>query len=319
MVPERDVRTTVDDLLERILDMGIVLNTDMIISVAGIPLIGVNLRAAIASIETMVKYGFMDVWDQETREYVQKRIKDKTLALSSGEEITLEMYGSHWYADGIYRAWRPGRIYLTNQRLILYRETPAEVLFQTRFEDIKALDIREETYFTGTLRTLLFLSLKTGEVASLYAEDAELLKDAIEEKGVVFEEDFVPHLLSEKASRYLTSREILADGKMWYLSPATGILAPTWRPGWLYLTKEGDKPSFSLAWWSQSDEKIILEIPLNQVKGVTVTTKDLGGFLKTKEVLEISSVDEKGHQACAIFSGELLEEWRNAIINLAKR
>jgi hypothetical protein len=316
----------------------------MIISVAGIPLIGVNLRAAIASIETMMKYGFMDVWDKETREYVQKRIKDKTLALSKGEEIILDMYGSHWYADSIYRSWRPGRIYLTNQRLILYRETPAEVLFQTRFEDIKALDIREETYFTGTLRTLLFLSLKTGEVASLYAEDAFLLKDAILEKirnkGLVLEEDFVPHLLSEKASRYLTSREILADGKMWYLSPATGILAETWRPGWLYLTKEvtkeSNKPVCRLAWWSQSDGKIMLEIPLNQVKEAAVTKKDLGGFLKTKEVLEIIFLkdnpltpsplikggrgvvgkgDEKGHQSTAMFSGELLSEWRDAIIS----
>jgi cyanate permease len=47
------------DLLDRILDKGLVLSADVIITLAGVPLVAVNLRAAIASVETMLDYGVM--------------------------------------------------------------------------------------------------------------------------------------------------------------------------------------------------------------------------------------------------------------------
>ncbi len=47
------------DLLDRVLDKGLLINADMIISLAGVPLIAVNIRAAIASVETMLDYGLM--------------------------------------------------------------------------------------------------------------------------------------------------------------------------------------------------------------------------------------------------------------------
>ena len=46
----RTRQATIDDLIERLLDKGVIVNLDLVIGVAGIPLIGVNLRAAIASI-----------------------------------------------------------------------------------------------------------------------------------------------------------------------------------------------------------------------------------------------------------------------------
>jgi hypothetical protein len=67
MEPIRDTQATLVDLLDRILDKGLVINADLIISVAGIPLIGVNLRAALAGMETMVKYGVMREWDERIR------------------------------------------------------------------------------------------------------------------------------------------------------------------------------------------------------------------------------------------------------------
>jgi hypothetical protein len=53
--------------LDRVLDKGIMLRADMIISVAGIPLIGVRLSVALAGMETMLKYGIMSDWDQAIR------------------------------------------------------------------------------------------------------------------------------------------------------------------------------------------------------------------------------------------------------------
>ncbi|MBF8267845.1 MAG: gas vesicle protein GVPa [Dehalococcoidia bacterium] len=56
------------DLLDRVLDRGLLINADIIISLAGVPLIGINLRAALAGMDTMVKYGLMQEWDNGIRE-----------------------------------------------------------------------------------------------------------------------------------------------------------------------------------------------------------------------------------------------------------
>jgi len=60
-------QATLVDLLDRVLDRGLVINADIIISLAGVPLIGINLRAALAGMETMVEYGVMSDWDQRIR------------------------------------------------------------------------------------------------------------------------------------------------------------------------------------------------------------------------------------------------------------
>jgi len=65
MEPEK---TTLNDLLDRIFDKGLVINADVLIMFAGVPLIALNLRAALASIETMLDYGMMmRDWDEATR------------------------------------------------------------------------------------------------------------------------------------------------------------------------------------------------------------------------------------------------------------
>lgn len=58
---------TVVDLLDRVLDRGLVISADIIITLAGVPLIGLNLRAALAGMETMTRYGLMVEWDQRLR------------------------------------------------------------------------------------------------------------------------------------------------------------------------------------------------------------------------------------------------------------
>ena len=83
MQPTRDTHATLVDLLDRVLEKGLVLNADLIINVAGIPLIGINLRACIAGIETMLKYGIWQDWDAAqravaTRERYTKNAKNQT-------------------------------------------------------------------------------------------------------------------------------------------------------------------------------------------------------------------------------------------------
>ena len=45
------------DLVDRILDKGLVINADITVSVAGVELLGIKIRAALASFETAAKYG----------------------------------------------------------------------------------------------------------------------------------------------------------------------------------------------------------------------------------------------------------------------
>ena len=53
----RDESTTLIDVVERILDKGLVINADICVSVAGVELLGIKIRAALASFETAAKYG----------------------------------------------------------------------------------------------------------------------------------------------------------------------------------------------------------------------------------------------------------------------
>lgn len=50
------------ELIDRTLNKGVILNADLIITVADIPLLAANLRLALASVETMLKYGVMNDW-----------------------------------------------------------------------------------------------------------------------------------------------------------------------------------------------------------------------------------------------------------------
>ena len=50
------------ELIDRTLNKGVILNADLVITVADVPLLAANLRLALASVETMIKYGVMNDW-----------------------------------------------------------------------------------------------------------------------------------------------------------------------------------------------------------------------------------------------------------------
>ena len=45
------------DVVERILDKGLVINADIAVSIAGTELLGIKIRAVLASLETAARYG----------------------------------------------------------------------------------------------------------------------------------------------------------------------------------------------------------------------------------------------------------------------
>jgi ribosomal protein L37AE/L43A len=56
LMPRRDA-SALADAIDRILDKGLVINADITIDVAGVELLGIKIRAALASFETAARYG----------------------------------------------------------------------------------------------------------------------------------------------------------------------------------------------------------------------------------------------------------------------
>lgn len=110
-------------------------------------------------------------------------------------------------------------------------------------------------------------------------------------------EEMEPPVMDEDADKFLKEDEKLVHReKMWYLleHPApSGETANTWKSGKLYLTSE------RLCWWYDFDECIAFECSLEEIRGVSIETKDFGGMLKKRRVLVITC--NKG-ETC--FSGD---------------
>lgn len=87
MEPTRDRHATLVDLLDRVLDKGLVIDADIVISVAGIPLLGITLRAALAGMETMLEYGMMKEWDEHIRAYARKEGRKEKRVLAVSYEV----------------------------------------------------------------------------------------------------------------------------------------------------------------------------------------------------------------------------------------
>jgi hypothetical protein len=52
-----DTSYTLADIVDRILDKGLVINADITVTLVGVELLGIKIRASIASFETAAKYG----------------------------------------------------------------------------------------------------------------------------------------------------------------------------------------------------------------------------------------------------------------------
>ena len=85
MNPTRDTHATLVDLLDRVLDKGLILDLDLIITVAGIPLLGVKLNAALAGMETMLTYGIWEDWDATLRATATKEYQQEMSAVAPEE------------------------------------------------------------------------------------------------------------------------------------------------------------------------------------------------------------------------------------------
>lgn len=63
---------TIVDLIDRILDKGVVITGDITISVVGVDLLSLKINLVIASLETAKRYGIKLPWEKWDREQLKK-------------------------------------------------------------------------------------------------------------------------------------------------------------------------------------------------------------------------------------------------------
>ncbi|HII00337.1 TPA: gas vesicle protein [Methanosarcinaceae archaeon] len=154
MLPQRDTCTLVD-LLDRLLEKGLVLRADLVITVAGVPLIGLNLVATLAEMETMLKYGIFEGLDKTTREWALEH--KQGIPFLEGEKPLDKAYGSYRFDRGKKTAWKYGYIYVTDHRIFAWDKGLRCFLFEFRPEEIKAVKVEKRLYEKKERDELCFL------------------------------------------------------------------------------------------------------------------------------------------------------------------
>jgi len=150
--PKRPRDVTLNDLLDKLLEKGLMLYTDLVITVAGIPLIGLNLRLALAGMSTMLRYGMMSDWDEVQRARVaqekkdeQKTDKEKPAALKQ-EAAKNILDNVIWclVSDHEKGSWEAGKLSLRGGRLCWFRLRGGEPLFVVDSPDVRKVALLKE-------------------------------------------------------------------------------------------------------------------------------------------------------------------------------
>jgi Gas vesicle protein. len=67
MKPTKHEEHAVVDLVDVLLREGAVLRADVVVTVADVPLVGINLHAVVAGMATMTDYGMLEDLDERVR------------------------------------------------------------------------------------------------------------------------------------------------------------------------------------------------------------------------------------------------------------
>lgn len=173
-MPEREQDSLVE-LLDRLLNKGLVLNADVLITVAGVPLIGLSLKLLAAGIETMLEYGVFEQFDQSTRAWaLEHRVTSPTLMAE--EETKMNFFGSYSQNQG--KAWNYGYMYLTNRRIFGWHKAFNKILYEVELKDIQEVvlvtNVHEEKE-----RKELCIKINNDSVLSLHSVNIESVYDTL--------------------------------------------------------------------------------------------------------------------------------------------
>lgn len=167
MIPEREGDSLVE-LLDRLLNKGLVLNADVLISVGGIPLIGLSLRLLAAGIETMLEYGMFEQFDKNTRAWELEHRVNKPVLMPE-EEVVLKFYGS--YSHNKNKTWNYCFIYLTNNQIFGWNKSFNKILYKVPLKDILEITVVTNVYEEKEREEI---SIKTNDDSFLYLHTQNL-------------------------------------------------------------------------------------------------------------------------------------------------
>lgn len=87
---------TLIDILDRILDKGLIINADIKVTLVGVELLGIKIRASLASLETAAKYGleFPSGTDMDTVAWKEARIKKENCPQCNKKAPEKELFSS---------------------------------------------------------------------------------------------------------------------------------------------------------------------------------------------------------------------------------
>ncbi|NLI13625.1 gas vesicle protein [Pelotomaculum propionicicum] len=291
LYPSQRREVTLNDLLDRLLTKGLMLNSDVVVSVSGIPLLGLNLRLALGGMSTMLRYGFMTDWDDAIRSAAKKKRVEAGLHLEDGEKLLLSLFGSCWYSKGIYSAWRPGLIYLTDRRLLLCRQEPSETLLDINLWLISGIDNRQVKHFSDQNRQEVWLTMTSGDVVRLHCIDSERLLDTLKKA----------HALAGPKNINLPAPDI---GEMiWHLTPG-GKVNCAWQPG-AFSVQDG-----GLRWLGHSRQSLSFRVFATDVLALEFVEEDIMSGPDGRAVLEMHYLGRTNPEK-AYFAGDMnaLRPW----------
>ena len=92
MQAARDESSTLVDVIDRVLDKGLVINADICVSVAEVELLGIKIRAALASFETAARYGleFPSGTNYEKAAWKEAQAGNKETCPECGKRVLVE-------------------------------------------------------------------------------------------------------------------------------------------------------------------------------------------------------------------------------------
>ncbi|MDD3051595.1 MAG: gas vesicle protein [Candidatus Cloacimonetes bacterium] len=173
-MPERAEDSLVE-LLDRLLNKGLVLNADVLITVAGIPLIGLSLKLLAAGIETMLEYGIFEQFDKSTRDWALKN-RVTSPALMVEEETRLNFFGSYSQNQG--KAWNYGYMYLTNHRILGWHKGFNKILYEVALKDILEITV-VTTVHEEKEREELCIKVNNNSILNLHSQNLDAVYSAL--------------------------------------------------------------------------------------------------------------------------------------------
>ena len=304
MEPIRDTKATLVDLLDRVLDKGLVIHADLIVSVAGVPLIGVNLRAALAGMETMQKYGMMVEDDMKIRAQAEKKEATFPEKFLQEEKVLFKASGTFWDSEGMCNAWRRGQIHVTEKRILLYQPFFETLLLDRQINEIENIMIKEDD------PRQIFLGMGKDETIALKSENGEKLTQILKEisvgRGLDMKIETMGKNMDGISFSFIKGKEkIIVLDNFW-------LKRENWTPGTLYLTKK------ELCFWSATDRKLCFTIPRQMIQDSFVTRQKLLG---ERDILNVSYREDSKECLALLTTGvtnkSIIEKWTKILGDLS--